>query len=42
MHGSFVNKHKGGNHDHYLPLHTFNRKHYEIIPDLITIQPYRK
>lgn len=26
----------------YLPLHTFNRKHYEIIPDLVTIQPYRK
>jgi predicted nucleic acid-binding protein len=26
----------------YLPLHTFNRKHYEIIPDLVTIQPYLK
>lgn len=25
-----------------LPLHTFNRKHYATIPNLITISPYRK
>ena len=25
-----------------LPIHTFNRKHYEVIPDLLTIQPYQK
>ncbi len=25
-----------------LPIHTFNRKHYEVIPELATIQPYRK
>ena len=25
-----------------LPLHTFNRKHYAAIPDLVTLQPYSK
>ena len=25
-----------------LPIHTFNRKHYDIVPDLVTIQPYQK
>lgn len=25
-----------------LPLHTFNRKHYAAIPNLVTVQPYRK
>jgi predicted nucleic acid-binding protein len=25
-----------------LPLHTFNRKHYTAIPDLVTLQPYSK
>ncbi len=25
-----------------LPLHTFNRKHYEAIPNLVTLQPYSK
>lgn len=25
-----------------LPLHTFNQKHYETIPNLKLIQPYRK
>lgn len=25
-----------------LPLHTFNRKHYVAIPNLITVEPYRK
>lgn len=25
-----------------LPLHTFNRKHYAAIPNLVTIPPYRK
>ena len=25
-----------------LPLHTFNRKHYAIIPNLVTIEPYPK
>jgi predicted nucleic acid-binding protein len=25
-----------------LPLHTFNRKHYSVIPNLETIQPYIK
>ena len=25
-----------------LPLHTFNRKHYAVVPNLITIEPYRK
>ena len=25
-----------------LPLHTFNRKHYAIIPNLITAEPYSK
>jgi len=25
-----------------LPLHTFNQKHYAVIPGLKTIQPYRK
>ncbi len=25
-----------------LPIHTFNRKHYEVIPDIVTIQPYQK
>jgi predicted nucleic acid-binding protein len=25
-----------------LPLHTFNQKHYAAIPNLETIQPYRK
>ena len=25
-----------------LPLHTFNQKHYQIIPELQTLQPYRK
>jgi predicted nucleic acid-binding protein len=24
------------------PLHTFNRKHYELIPGLTTVQPYAK
>lgn len=24
------------------PIHTFNRKHYAVIPDLVTIQPYKK
>lgn len=25
-----------------LPLHTFNRKHYKAIPDLLTVEPYSK
>ncbi len=25
-----------------LPLHTFNRKHYVVIPNLTTIEPYNK
>jgi predicted nucleic acid-binding protein len=25
-----------------LPLHTFNQKHYAVIPGLETIQPYKK
>lgn len=25
-----------------IPLHTFNRKHYAIIPQLVTIEPYSK
>jgi len=25
-----------------LPLHTFNRKHYAVIPNLITMEPYNK
>ncbi len=25
-----------------LPIYTFNRKHYAVIPDLISIQPYQK
>ena len=25
-----------------LPLHTFNRKHYAVIPNLVTIEPYEK
>jgi predicted nucleic acid-binding protein len=25
-----------------LPLYTFNQKHYDIIPNLQTIQPYKK
>lgn len=25
-----------------LPLFTFNRKHYSVFPDLITLQPYSK
>jgi len=25
-----------------LSLHTFNRKHYEIIPELVTVQPYQR
>ncbi len=25
-----------------LPLHTFNRKHYTVIPKLVTIQPYQR
>ncbi len=25
-----------------LPLHTFNRKHYTAIPNLVTVQPYQK
>ncbi len=25
-----------------LPLHTFNQKHYAILPDLTTIQPYNR
>ena len=25
-----------------LPIHTFNRKHYAAIPDLVTVQPYQK
>jgi hypothetical protein len=25
-----------------LPLHTFNRKHYAAIPNLLTIDPYKK
>jgi predicted nucleic acid-binding protein len=25
-----------------LPLHTFNRKHYAAIPNLITVAPYQK
>ena len=25
-----------------LPIHTFNRKHYAVIPELVTIQPYQK
>ena len=25
-----------------LPLHTFNQKHYSMIPDLRTIQPYAR
>lgn len=26
----------------HLPLHTFNRKHFKAIPNLTTIQPYKK
>ncbi len=25
-----------------LPLHTFNRKHYAIIPNLVIVEPYSK
>lgn len=25
-----------------IPLHTFNQKHYQFIPELQTIQPYKK
>ncbi|CAN2039266.1 Ribonuclease VapC [Candidatus Magnetomoraceae bacterium gMMP-15] len=25
-----------------LQLHTFNQKHYKHIPDLVTVQPYKK
>ncbi len=25
-----------------LPIHTFNRKHYAVIPGLMSIQPYQK
>ena len=25
-----------------LPLHTFNRKHYAVIPNLITTEPYNR
>jgi predicted nucleic acid-binding protein len=25
-----------------LPLYTFNRKHYQVIPNLATVEPYRK
>ena len=25
-----------------LPLHTFNRKHYAIIPNLQTVEPYKR
>jgi predicted nucleic acid-binding protein len=25
-----------------LPLHTFNQKHYAVIPGLMTIQPYQR
>lgn len=25
-----------------LPLYTFNRKHYAVIPNLITVEPYHK
>ncbi len=25
-----------------LPLHTFNRKHYTAIPNLVMVQPYQK
>lgn len=25
-----------------LPIHSFNRKHYEVIPGLVTVQPYQK
>lgn len=25
-----------------LPLYTFNQKHYEVVPELQTIQPYEK
>jgi predicted nucleic acid-binding protein len=25
-----------------LPLHTFNRKHYTAIPNLVTVEPYSK
>jgi predicted nucleic acid-binding protein len=25
-----------------LPLHTFNRKHYTAIPNLVTVEPYKK
>lgn len=25
-----------------LSLHTFNRKHYAVIPDLVTTEPYRR
>lgn len=28
--------------DSKLPLHTFNQKHYSAIPNLKTIQPYKK
>jgi tRNA(fMet)-specific endonuclease VapC len=28
--------------DFNLPLHTFNQKHYEVIPDLRCVQPYEK
>lgn len=25
-----------------LPIYTFNRKHYDVIPGLVTVQPYQK
>lgn len=25
-----------------LPIHTFNSKHYDIIPNLVTVQPYHR
>ncbi|MFM7885513.1 MAG: PIN domain-containing protein [Pseudanabaena sp.] len=25
-----------------VPLHTFNVKHYAVIPNLITVQPYKR
>jgi len=25
-----------------LPLHTFNRKHYAVIPNLETVEPYKR
>ncbi len=24
------------------PIYTFNRKHYTVIPDLVTVQPYQR